>query len=593
LQTLYADGLSIDWAGVEAEQPRRRVSLPSYAFQRKRHWIDAVSSPAPSAALELWTAVDAALEREAERGPLDLDAASYPDKWRTLARLTDAQIWHTLRELGVFDELDQSHTLDSLMSRAGVAPGQRRLMSRWLDRLERAGWLRREGDVYRAERSADVSLDALWAETEKKLADNRELLAYVKNCATHLPAIVAGRISPLESLFPGGSFELATALYERSATMRYINGLASAGFAALCGALPVGSELRVLEVGGGTGGTTSALLRALPRGRARYRFTDVSEAFLTDARARFAAYPCVEYGSYDLERDPLEQGYTLGSFDVIVSANAVHAATDLRAALGRLRSLLAPGGILMLIESTIHLDYFDITTGLIEGWQHFTDDLRGDNPLLGPDAWLSALEAAGMAQAAAWPARGSVPEALGQHVVVAQNPGRATASRASSSVPLATEPVSAAAEPAPAGVVRRRLQAAPQSEQLVLLSEVVRAEVMRILRLDPATPPARHDRLMDLGMDSLMAVQLRNALDRALELERGHGLPSTLMFDFPTIDAISEFLWQRLLPPAPAASAESEARTRADGPAPLDASAIAQLDDAEIERLLAAREDST
>ena len=306
-----------------------------------------------------------------------------------------------------------------------------------------------------------------------------------------MSSIVTGRTSPLESLVPGDSFELASALYEGAATMRYINGLAASGLSALGAALPSGSELRVLEAGGGTGGTTSALLDALPTGRARYRFTDVSEAFLADARARFVAYPFVEYGTYDFERDPLEQGYTLGSFDVIVAANAVHAVTDLRAALARLRSLLAPGGVLMLIESTTHLDYFDMTTGLIEGWQHFADDLRGDNPLLGPDAWVGALKAAGMSEAAAWPARGSWPESLGQHVVVARNPGNAAAQRAAAPSPAAREHTLASApiEPSATGLVRKRLEAAPASEHLGLLCDVVRAEVMRILRLEPAAPP--------------------------------------------------------------------------------------------------------
>ena len=95
---------------------------------------------------------------------------------------------------------------------------------------------------------------------------------------------------------------------------------------------------------------------------------------------------------------------------------------------------------------------------------------------------------------------------------------------------------------------------------------------------------------MDLGMDSLMAVQLRNSLDRALELERGRGLPSTLMFDYPTIEAIAEFLLQRVAPPAAPARPDERHGKPVDGPAPLDASAIAELDDEQIARLLEARE---
>ena len=213
----------------------------------------------------------------------------------------------------------------------------------------------------------------------------------MRNCAQRLSAIVTGRESALESLFPKGSFDVAIDLYERSATMRYVNGLAASVVEAVQHAIPDGRTLRALEIGAGTGGTTSAILGALLPNRARYRFTDVSDVFLEAARVRFASHPNVEFGLFDLEIDPAAQGYEPGSFDVILAANAVHAARDLRAALARLKALLAPGGVLVLVESTTHLAYFDITTGLIEGWQHFADDLRGDNPLLPPEGWVAAL----------------------------------------------------------------------------------------------------------------------------------------------------------------------------------------------------------
>ena len=44
--------------------------------------------------------------------------------------------------------------------------------------------------------------------------------------------------------------------------------------------------------------------------------------------------------------------------------------------------VLAPGGILILCEVTDYLSWYDITTGLIEGWQLFEDGLRDDHPLL-------------------------------------------------------------------------------------------------------------------------------------------------------------------------------------------------------------------
>jgi SAM-dependent methyltransferase/acyl carrier protein len=437
----------------------------------------------------------------------------------------------------------------------------------------------------------------LWAEAERRFRDNRELLAYVRNCASRLSAIVTGRESALESLFPNGSFDLATALYEQSATMRYINGLAAAGLEAIVRSVPTGRVLRVLEIGAGTGGTTSSLLSVLPPDRSEYVFTDVSDAFIDRARERFAAYPQLKFGRFDLELGATEQGLEGAQFDVIVSANCVHASRDLRAVLSRLRELLAPNGVLMLVESTEHFAYFDITTGLIEGWQAFADDLRTDNPLLPPDRWTGALLDAGFATAAAWPERGSVAETLGQHVVIAHVPPTPDGERAARAMPFTDRgAVNTAAVVPDTTSLRAQLATALPGERHALLCEGVRNEVMRILRLDADSSPALHDRLMHLGMDSLMAVQLRNALVTMLGLERA--LPATLIFDYPTIDAISEYLLAqvelRVTPssgtPEPVAASET---AQARDVAPLEASTIAGMSDDEIAAALLAREDWT
>src|SRR5690606_11116499 len=122
-----------------------------------------------------------------------------------------------------------------------------------------------------------------------------------------------------------------------------------------------------------------------------------------------------------------------------------------------------------------------------------------------------------------------------------------------------------------------------------ILSDFVRKHVVRILRLDPSEWPGRNDRLMDLGFDSLMAVQLRNALSSGLELTQP--LPATLMFDHPTIDALAEFLLQGMVSDASSASSGPGQAEASHAPEVLGADRVASMTDDEIEALLLERLD--
>ena len=85
-------------------------------------------------------------------------------------------------------------------------------------------------------------------------------------------------------------------------------------------------SLRVLEIGAGTGGTTSIILDGLTsefgeRMYSEYHYTDVSAGFFVNAKNRFKDAHNIKYDVLDISKDPLAQGYEEGYFDLIIAAN--------------------------------------------------------------------------------------------------------------------------------------------------------------------------------------------------------------------------------------------------------------------------------
>jgi acyl carrier protein len=112
----------------------------------------------------------------------------------------------------------------------------------------------------------------------------------------------------------------------------------------------------------------------------------------------------------------------------------------------------------------------------------------------------------------------------------------------------------------------------------------VAARVGRVLGLEAAGALDTRRPLNEMGLDSLMAVELRNVLKADLEL--GVPLTATLVFDHPTVEAIAQHLVRDVLALAPAVEV-APAPTQAAPVGALDQ--IEQLSDEEVERLFAAR----
>ncbi|MEB3261316.1 MAG: beta-ketoacyl synthase N-terminal-like domain-containing protein [Cyanobacteriota bacterium] len=345
---------------------------------------------------ELLAAVGAP-ERRLRREPRE---RNYHEGFIALETLALSFVVTGLRELGLSIEPNQVIGPEAAVD-LGVVPPQRRLFARLLSILGEAGLLTPFGDGWKVCPSGPVDGDQtpLHAIAALKKGHGEAIggeLALLERCGPALAAILTGRTPPLELLFPEGDLTLTTALYQHSPVFAALGSV----LAELTLSLPrrpgAGDPLSILEIGAGTGSTTSPILEALPAGSARYTFTDVSPLFTRKAAEKFAAHSHVTYALLDIERSPREQGFQAQRHDLVIAANVLHATQSIDVSLAHVADLLAPGGTLLLLEVTSRQRWADLTFGLLDGWWRFNDcDLRSDYALLSTEQWRERLAAAG------------------------------------------------------------------------------------------------------------------------------------------------------------------------------------------------------
>lgn len=314
-----------------------------------------------------------------------------------LNRICRAYILAAFDRLGMDWNAKKGFTTESLAGRLGIASRHRRLFARLLAILSEAGYLESTDNGWRVrEAPAPEALQADVQGLKARFTSLPPQVALVEHCGPALAGVLTGEIDPLQLLFPGGSTEIVEPLYHGTPEAEVFNQLVAAAVQGVLEQREARQGLRILEIGAGTGGTARAVLPLLPQQTTHYYFTDISPAFLLQAREKFSAYDFVTYRPLDIEQDPQAQGFEAHSFDLIIAANVLHATRDLGITLQHVNQLLAPGGLLLLLEPTAPDAWVDLTFGLTDGWWRYSDeDLRQAYPLLAPPAWVELLDKSG------------------------------------------------------------------------------------------------------------------------------------------------------------------------------------------------------
>lgn len=208
--------------------------------------------------------------------------------------------------------------------------------------------------------------------------------------------ILEGKIPAHQLVFPAGQTKLVEGFYSGHVCADFANQSLVSELRHILDHRP---NLRILEIGAGSGATTKQVLSRLTNADyVDYTFTDVSQALVNKAKQTLSSpYASMTFSRLDVES--LNQAHEyVNQFDVIIATNVIHATPSIVDTLQKLKLCLRSEGRVLLNELIEKSTFTTAIFGLFEGWWKTTDHyLRLENsPLLSSASWHNAIERAGL-----------------------------------------------------------------------------------------------------------------------------------------------------------------------------------------------------
>ncbi len=525
---------------------RHNKQLVAYIVaNQERERADAVKTQ------QRWQALVEAGRRQAQQTSEGQDMQTFLTQAEEMDGVYPQAVCRALVKLGVYHSAGEIYDVDTVLARCRIASRYRKWIYRALKVLVEEGWLRQDGEQF----ESVVALSTIKLPEPSAESKNKPYFDFIKS-AQYLAELITEQMHSAEIYV---SEQTQSGLHT---SIRFCSIIIREIMHTIVQSLEPGKEINILEVGAGYGATTTYVLPLLPPQQTTYTFTDLSLFFLERAKEEFAAYPFIQYDLLDLDKDPQTQGYAAHTFEVVIAAGVLHNTRLIKETMHYLRSVLAPGGILIMVEGTKFFRWFDLMMGLHQGFDRFEDEeLRPNHPLLSREQWQSLLSSVGFETSVVLNQPGTVSDLIGFDVLVAQGPSEVTWFKPEVLRDFLSQKLSAYMVPGSfmcldalpltangkvdrkalpeVGMSQTKPEAVyhpPTTEMEHTLAKIIQ-EILQIERV------GIDHKFLEMGIDSLRMVQIQTKLKAAL----AKNVPIVEMFNNPTIKLLAKYLGQTQL----------------------------------------------
>jgi polyketide synthase PksN len=444
------------------------------------------------------------------------------------------------REFGALTTPGSRHDKDALFAELRLLEKYRKFYDVMLRMLARAGYVELDAASVTLTRAVELQdIDELCARHAARYPRVADCFEFPRYTAPYFRRVMTGQYSALRVMYPKGDLNFFQNTFTRLGD-EMGTYLAKAGVQGLCDFVRQTRPrtLRLLEAGAGMGVLTKQILPKLQSSaHVEYWYTDIGNAFVQNAREQFKHCPFMKFTTYDISKAAQEQG--LEGFDVVAAYNVVHTTASIRDTLRHMKTALAPGGFIFLIESAKNEDWATLSWGLLDGWWSFEDhDLRPQELMLSLEQWERVGQDCGFDVVYAYPKSEEQRRNVEKSIIVLGT--AAPSARGETTMIRRGEPRSEVPEPPRPRVLPQPQTASSREERARAPGDADTVSELTAIWRDVLGLQAigREEPFHDLGGDSLLAIKLVEEVDRRL----GAHIDVSDIYAFPTIDGLASFL---------------------------------------------------